>query len=152
MSMWPRPLLWPTTTVPCWPGVIKLRSSEVSWFWGCGMLKFLKNYFFKETCAIMPSTRGFGFKNRNFGGFSPGKEVPKTLFGLRWPRLLHNLRFFANKLPLKKEERQRICIVEETSAPGAKKWGYPAAALEKHGCVSYPVASTLNAASVRPDF
>ena len=24
----------------------------------------------------MPSTRGFGFKNRSFGGFSTGKGVP----------------------------------------------------------------------------
>jgi hypothetical protein len=29
--------------------------------------------------------------NRNFGGFSPGQEVRKTFFGLRWPRVLHNL-------------------------------------------------------------
>jgi hypothetical protein len=26
----------------------------------------------------MPSTKTFGFKNRNFGGFSLGQEVPKT--------------------------------------------------------------------------
>jgi hypothetical protein len=39
----------------------------------------------------MVSTRGFGVKNRNFRGFSLGKEVPKTFFGLRWPSLLHNL-------------------------------------------------------------
>jgi hypothetical protein len=44
------------------------------------MPKIGKNYFFKETCAIMPLTRGFGFKNRNFGGFFPGKEVPKPFF------------------------------------------------------------------------
>jgi len=49
----------------------------------CGMLKFLKNLFFKEPCAIMASTRGFGFKNKNLGGFSPGREVPKTIFGHR---------------------------------------------------------------------
>jgi hypothetical protein len=39
------------------------------------MLKFSKKNFFKETYAIMPLTRGFGFKNRNFGGFFLGKEV-----------------------------------------------------------------------------
>jgi hypothetical protein len=39
----------------------------------------------------MPSRRGFGFQNRNFGGFSPGKEVLKTIFKLRWPGLPHNL-------------------------------------------------------------
>ena len=37
-------------------------------------------YFIKETCAIMASTRVSGFKNRNFEGFSLGKEVPKTIF------------------------------------------------------------------------
>jgi hypothetical protein len=38
---------------------------------------FLKNYFFKETCAIMASVRGFGFKNRKLGGFFPGKKSQK---------------------------------------------------------------------------
>jgi hypothetical protein len=32
-----------------------------------------KKYSFKGTYAIMPPTRGFGFKNRNFGGFFPDK-------------------------------------------------------------------------------
>jgi hypothetical protein len=41
------------------------------------MPKFRKNFFFKETCAIMASTRGFGFKNRNFGGFFPGQRSQK---------------------------------------------------------------------------
>jgi hypothetical protein len=50
-----------------------------------------KNSFFKETCAIMASTRGLGSKNRNFEGFFPGKEVQKTILGLHWPRLRHNL-------------------------------------------------------------
>jgi hypothetical protein len=36
-----------------------------------------KMYFIKETCAIMASTRGFGFKNRDFGGFFLGKRSPK---------------------------------------------------------------------------
>jgi hypothetical protein len=36
-----------------------------------------KKYFFKEISAIAPSTKGFGFKNRKFGGFSPGKRSPK---------------------------------------------------------------------------
>jgi hypothetical protein len=34
-----------------------------------------KKYFIKETCVIMAPLRGFGFKNRNFGGFFSGKEV-----------------------------------------------------------------------------
>jgi len=32
-------------------------------------LKLRKNYFFRGTFVIMPSTKGFGFKERNFGGF-----------------------------------------------------------------------------------
>jgi hypothetical protein len=31
-------------------------------------------------CAIMLSTRGFGFKNLNFGAFSLGQEVPQNRF------------------------------------------------------------------------
>jgi len=36
--------------------------------------------FFKGSCTIILSTKGFGFKNKNFGGFSPGQEAPKTNF------------------------------------------------------------------------
>jgi hypothetical protein len=39
-----------------------------------------ERYCFREICAIIRLTRGFGFKNRNFGGFSLGQEVPKTNF------------------------------------------------------------------------
>jgi hypothetical protein len=28
----------------------------------------------------MASTRGFSFKDSNFGVFSPGQQVPKTIF------------------------------------------------------------------------
>ena len=43
------------------------------------MLKFLQNsYFLKDTGVIMAPTRGFGFKNKNSGGFSPGQEAQKT--------------------------------------------------------------------------
>jgi hypothetical protein len=80
MSMCPPPFLWLTTTDQCWPGVLKLHSSEVSWFWGCGILKLLKKYFFKETFAILASMRGFGFKNINFGIFSQVQESPKPFF------------------------------------------------------------------------
>jgi hypothetical protein len=34
---------------------------------------------FIEIYAIMPSLRGIGFKDRNFGGIFLGKEVPKTI-------------------------------------------------------------------------
>jgi hypothetical protein len=37
-------------------------------------------YFSKETYAIIALKRGFGSKNRNFGVFSLGPEVPKTIF------------------------------------------------------------------------
>jgi len=79
--MLPRLSLYPTTTGRCWPGVLNLHSSKVS-----GVLKVRytqnsgKKYFFKETCATMWSTRGFGFKNRNFGGFFPGKRSLKPFF------------------------------------------------------------------------
>jgi hypothetical protein len=43
---------------------------------------------FREIYAIMPSLRGIGFKDRNFGGFLMGKGVPKTIF---WPSPPHNL-------------------------------------------------------------
>jgi hypothetical protein len=92
MSMSPQPFSWSTIIGRCSVGLLKLYSSKVSWFWGRGMLKFLKIYFFKETFAIMASTRGLGVKNSNFEGFFPGKEVQKTIFGLRCPRLPHNLR------------------------------------------------------------
>jgi hypothetical protein len=36
---------------------------------------------FMKICAIMPSLQGIVFKNRNFGGFSQGKEAPKTILG-----------------------------------------------------------------------
>ena len=40
-------------------------------------LTLKKRYIISENYATVPSRRGFGFKNRNFGGFFPGKEVPK---------------------------------------------------------------------------
>jgi hypothetical protein len=33
-----------------------------------------------EIYAIIPSLQGIGFSNRNFGGFSPGNDVPKRFF------------------------------------------------------------------------
>jgi hypothetical protein len=33
-----------------------------------------------ENYAIIPPLKGLVFKNRNLGGFFPGKEVPKTIF------------------------------------------------------------------------
>lgn len=39
----------------------------------------------------MQSKRGFGVKNRNFGGFSSDKEVPKTNFYTEAIKLPYNL-------------------------------------------------------------
>jgi hypothetical protein len=72
--------------------VLRLPSSEVSWGWGCGNAQiFEKIIFSREFVLSWRPMRGFGSKNRNLPGFSPGKEVPKTIFKLRWPGLPHNL-------------------------------------------------------------
>jgi hypothetical protein len=62
--------------------VFKLYNSEVSGSsTGVVCPQFNeKLIFFNEICAIILSTKGFGLKNRNFGGFSAGQEVPKTIF------------------------------------------------------------------------
>jgi hypothetical protein len=44
------------------------------------MLKFIEKTLFKETWDIMASKRGFGFKNRIFGGFFPGKRSQKSFW------------------------------------------------------------------------
>jgi hypothetical protein len=61
-----RPRLFPYRTIigRCWVGLLKLHRSQ-----GCDMLQFLKNYFFKETCAILAPTRGFGFRTETWGDF-----------------------------------------------------------------------------------
>jgi len=43
-------------------------------------LNLKERHFFSKNYATIPSRRGFGFKNRNFGGFFPGREVSKTIF------------------------------------------------------------------------
>jgi hypothetical protein len=53
--------------------------------------KWICFHFLKLNLSYYAFDEGFGFKNRNFGGFSPGKEVPKTIFGPQWPRRRHNL-------------------------------------------------------------
>jgi len=45
---------------------------------------------------MIPSLKRISFKNRNFGGFFPGKEVPKPIFWLQWLRLPHNLGLYAD--------------------------------------------------------
>lgn len=78
----------------CWPGVLKLHSSALSCFRGCSMLKFWKNYFCMETCAIMASTRGLGSKDSFIDSFlfSSGSRPGKVrqilqLASARRPRL-----------------------------------------------------------------
>ena len=44
-----------------------------------------------ENYAIMPSLKGIRVKKRNFLEFSLGKDFPKIILRLRWPRLPHNL-------------------------------------------------------------
>ena len=36
-----------------------------------------------ENYAIILALKGLGFKNRNLGGFFPGREVPKTIYFYR---------------------------------------------------------------------
>jgi hypothetical protein len=38
----------------------------------------------KIFAIMLKGLRRFGSKNRKFGGFFPGKGVPKTIFGLWW--------------------------------------------------------------------
>jgi hypothetical protein len=48
------------------------------------MKHFPFNYLLDECIkdyAIMPIIEEMGFKDRNFGGFSQDREVPKTVFG-----------------------------------------------------------------------
>jgi hypothetical protein len=72
--------------------VLTPHSSEVSGFWGCGMPKIQgRKYVFRESCAIMQSTIGFGFKNRNFGDILSNQEVEKTIFLKVWPQPPHNV-------------------------------------------------------------
>ena len=156
-----RPFPWLTITVRCWPGVLRLTSQIASGRRGIGRLEIWGKLTFRPNlCYFSTSEKNWLREEDRLGDFTRVKRPQKPIFdcGGQGCRIIctywrvAKIVFLANKLLLKKEERQRICIVKEPSAPGANKWGYPAAALEKHGCVSYPVASTLNAAIVRPDF
>jgi hypothetical protein len=63
-------------------GLESLSFTAVEYSGSDGMVcaKFWKNYFCSESCAIMPPTRGFGFKNRNFGGIFPRPRGPQNHF------------------------------------------------------------------------
>jgi hypothetical protein len=48
---------------------------------------------FIEICAIMPSTRQFGYKRGNLSRLNSVGWLPKTIFALRRANLPHNLSF-----------------------------------------------------------
>jgi hypothetical protein len=90
MFMWPRPFPLLTITVRCWPGVHSPQIDEVPVYQGRGTpLIGEKDTFSAKN--MLPSRWGFGVKNRSFKVFSLGQEIPKTIFGLWWPSLSHNL-------------------------------------------------------------
>ena len=55
---------------------------------------------FIEICAIMASTRQFGYKRGNLSRLNSVGGLPKTIFALRWANLPHNLGYY---------ELQRVC-------------------------------------------
>jgi hypothetical protein len=79
--MWPLPFPWLTTT-----GGAGLEFI-ISGLLGKNLLKkglpkICKKFFSKQSHAIKRLMSKFGSRNRNLAGFSPGKEVPKTIFKL----------------------------------------------------------------------
>jgi hypothetical protein len=78
---------------PSFPLAHHTAPHEASVQKGKSSRKLRKNYFFRGTFVIMPSTKGFGFKDRNFGGIFPEEGVPKNNIWLRWPELPHNRRY-----------------------------------------------------------
>jgi hypothetical protein len=63
------------------PGVLKLHSGEVSWFWGCGTLKFLKKLFFQGNLCYHAADEKIQLQEQKFGGIFPGPRGPKTILG-----------------------------------------------------------------------
>jgi len=80
MSMWPRLFLWLIIIERCWPGVHRPQTHKESARKGGGMQKIGENYFFIEICAIVPSTRQFGYKKKGAFRVHTREEVPKTIF------------------------------------------------------------------------
>ncbi len=80
--MWPPPFLWLTTTESVL-AVGFLRSTALRYLGsgGKGMPKIQgKITFSRKLVLSWRRQEGFGFKNKNFGGFPPGQEAPKTNF------------------------------------------------------------------------
>ncbi len=67
----------------CAGGIQRIRGRHVK--------NFGKNYFFSKICAIMPSTRQFGYKRGNLSRLNSVGWLPKTIFALRRANLPHNL-------------------------------------------------------------
>jgi len=81
MCILPQPFFWDTITRRCWPGVIKLHSIEVSWFWGLGMPKIRgKLPFSAEFMLSSLPTRQFGYKKMNLLAVKLGKRGSKNHF------------------------------------------------------------------------
>ena len=88
MGVWPP--LCPLAPLPGGAGLGSLISIAMKYLGSDGVVcPKLKKLLSSEICAIMPSTKGFGSKNINLGGFSPGQEVPKP-FLTAVPRLPYN--------------------------------------------------------------
>jgi len=80
MYTWPQAFLWHTTTDQCCLGLIGRRLTNNLLAKGVVCQKFRKNYFFSEICAIVPSTRQFGYKKKGAFRVHTREEVPKTIF------------------------------------------------------------------------
>jgi hypothetical protein len=52
MSMWPQLFLCRTIIERCWPGVLKLHSSEVSWLWGVWYAQIFEKINFSRKLVL----------------------------------------------------------------------------------------------------
>jgi hypothetical protein len=91
MCRLPRLFLYRSIIGRCWSGVIKVHSSEVSWFWGCRRINLLKKLLFQGNLCSPGVDERVWLQEQKPWGIFVDPEVPKTFFGLRWPRLLANL-------------------------------------------------------------
>jgi hypothetical protein len=58
---------------------------------GLGMANLQKDTFPHEICAIVPSTKQFGFNKRKLSGVKLGERTPQNYFLTMGPRRPHNL-------------------------------------------------------------
>ena len=80
MCIWPR--LFPSLTITrrCWFGAYRPQTHKESARKGVEWQKFRGNYFFSEMCAIVPSTRQFGYKKKGAFRFIHGKRYLQNHF------------------------------------------------------------------------